>query len=175
MITLEALEQLATDLELSETQRRERLTRMIRAYARIVAVREPEKFKRRALEYSDEDGHYDNSFPPDQKFKDFAGPRLIRVSQAEYDEIATSDGFYHDWRAATSTRGLYVAKDGTLYGCTHDGSGSVGQFAAHPGNCGVMISLDWAPLDEVSTADLVMVEETMRDLAFPLVAAKAAR
>lgn len=174
--TLESLERLAADLELGEAQRRERLLRLTAAYARILAVREPDTFKRRPIEYSDEDGHWDNSYPPAQKYKDFSGPRLIKVSPANYDTVATSSGFYHDWRATADELGLYVARDGEIWGCTYSGTGSYGQYAAYPGNDSVQLTLDWEPrdLDDLSTADLVMVEETLRDLAFPLVAAARA-
>ncbi len=173
-ITIDSLERLAADLELGEEQRRERLQRLVRAYARILAVREPGDFKRRHLEYSDEDGHWDSSYPPEQQYKDRNGPRLIRVAAAEWEEVATSEGFYHDWRAVTSDLGLYVARDGEIWGCTYDGTGHFGAYAAHPGSDQVQLTLDWAPreIDDVATADLMAVEECLRDLAFPLLAKK---
>lgn len=175
-ITLESLERLAADLEFGEEQRRERLLRLTAAYARILAVRQPELFDRRAVEYSDEDGYWDNSYPPKQQYKDRTGPRLIKVSSADWQQVATSEGFDYSWRATASELGLYVARDGEIWGGEYSGEGAFGRFAAHPGDHNVQLSIDWSPrdLDEVSTADLVMVEETLRDLAFPLVAAARA-
>ena len=173
-ITLEQVEVLAATLEAEQAGRRERLLRLIRAEARILAVREPQMFGRRALEYGDEDGHWDNSYPPKMEYKDKTGPRLIKVSAAEWDSVATEGGFYHAWRATTENNGLYVGRDGALWGCTYSGTGSFGQFAAYPGNCGVTLTMEWDRLDidDVSDDDLTMVEETLRDLAFPLTAAK---
>jgi len=175
VITLEQVEVLAATLEAEQAGKRERLLRLIRAEARIVAVREPEQFKARALEYGDEDGHYDNSYPPDMRYANKNGPKLIRVAQPEWDAVATEGGFYHEWKAVSSTKGLYVDTKGHLWGCTYSGTGSFGQFAAHPGNCGVALSLEWDTLDvdDVSDADLLMCEETLRALAFPMVAEKA--
>lgn len=78
-ITIEALEQLANSMEGDEAESRARLIRLIEAYARILAVREPKRFKKMPLEYRDEDGHWDNSFPPAQEYCNHAGPRLIAI------------------------------------------------------------------------------------------------
>lgn len=174
-LTLETLEALAEQVEQDEEAHREKLARMIRAYARILAARAPDTFRARALEYSDEEGHYDNSYPPKQQYKDRNGPRLYCVRKFGWESIATEGGFYYHWRAATNDPGLYVAPDGTLYGCTVSGTGRVGQFAAYPGDCDVMLSLDWSPRDEdeVTTDELGQAECELRKLAFPLVAARA--
>jgi hypothetical protein len=93
-ITVEDVEALATRLESGQAARREKLLRLIRAHARILAVREPETFTRRAIEYSDEDGHWDNSYPPKKKYKDRSGPRTLKIREYTWEEIATSSGFY---------------------------------------------------------------------------------
>lgn len=174
-ITLEALEALANQMQADEELERTRLHRLITAYARILAIREPALFPPRALEHSDENGHYDNSYPPRVEYKDRRGPRLRKVVAFVTTDIATSSGFYYEWRRETTDRGLYVAPDGELYGCEETGTGSVGQFAVRPGNHGVMCELEWEPidLDSVPVERLRKAEEELRKLAFPLVAAKA--
>jgi hypothetical protein len=172
-VTIESLEALAAEIEAGETQERAKLRRLIAAYARIVAGRDPGQFKRMPLEYSDEDGHWDNSYPPEQRYKQHTGPRLIEVETEETAHIATSRGFYHDYRVVTESKGLYVRCDGALLGCEVTGTGSLGQYAAHPGDCAVMCELDWQELeaDEISAGSLRRAERHMRDLAFPLIAA----
>lgn len=175
-ITIEQVEQLAEKIEADETAERNRLLRLIRAEARIAANRSPDAFERRALEISDEDGHWDNSYPPAIQHKEFRSAPLVRVREYSYEEIATSGGYYHDWRAATTDRGLYVAQDGALYGAEVEGTGKVGQFAAHPGNCGVMLTVSWDRLatDDLSLDDLRKVEQNLRALAFPVAASASA-
>lgn len=169
-ITIEGLEKLATELESDEAQQRERLKRLICAYARILAVREPHLFERRATERADEDGHWDNSFPPKIKFKNRTGPRLILVDGYEWDDIATSGGFYHEWKRITTNPGLYVARDGSIYGADETGTGRLGQFAAHPGDCNVECTIEWTKRnrDSLAVSDLAEVEAHLRKLAFPL-------
>lgn len=173
MITIADLEAIAAQVEGEESQERERLMRLIRAYARILAVREPGVFTRRALEYSDEDGSWDNSYPPDQQYKDHTGPRTMKVAGHAWHEIATSTGFYYDWRATTKDGGLYIAPDGSLYGCTISGTGEFGRFAARPGNCNVMLTLEYDTLNsnDVKIARLRDAESALREKAFPHVAA----
>src|ERR1043166_8820002 len=100
--TLTMLEALASAMEQDEQEERSRILRLIRAYARIIAAREPVKFEPRPLEYSDEDGHWDSSYPPSQQLKDFRGPRLIAIIEHATDDAATSAGFYHDYRIYTT-------------------------------------------------------------------------
>lgn len=170
-ITIEEIEALVSRMEQEEEARRAKLIRLISAEARIIALREPEHFgKPRATERSDEDGHWDNSFPPEILCKNRTGPRLITVEQHVTDDIATSSGFYHDWKRVTTDPGLFIGRKGELYGLQETGTGSFGQFAAHPGNCDVQCDLDWQILsaDEVSTERLEAAEEQLRALAFPL-------
>lgn len=168
-VTIDQLEALAVSLEQTDAEQRAKLLRMIRAEARILAVREPAKFQRKALEHGDEDGHFDGSYPPKQVFKNCTGPRLVRVHSWSTDDIATEGGFYYTWKRVTTDPGLYVARDGTIYGCDEHGTGKLGQFAAHPGDCDVECELDWDPrdLDNVTTEELATVESHMRALAFP--------
>lgn len=172
-ITIEQLEALAATIETEESATRARLVRLMTAYARIIAVREPGKFTRRAVELSDEDGHYDNSYPPAIKHKDYSGPRALRLVAASYDKVATEGGFYHAWRAVTDDCGLYITPTGRLIGADYDGTGSLGQFASHPGDCDVQIEIRWDDLDpeDITTARLTEAEKTLREIAFPLIAA----
>ncbi|MBF0391655.1 MAG: hypothetical protein HQL38_03135 [Alphaproteobacteria bacterium] len=173
IITVEQIEALAAQIEQEDDAERARLHRLIRAYARIVEARDPEQFQPQALEYSDEDGHSDNSYPPKQKYKDHRGPRLFEVIDSTTTSIATSGGFYYQFRTVTEDEGLFVAPDGVLFGCVEEGTGRLGQFAAHPGDCGVMNELTWSsiavadvPLDRLRKA-----EEALRKVAFPLATA----
>lgn len=169
-ITIEDLERLANELEANETAQRERLLRLICAEARILAAREPELFRRMPTEYADVDGHWDNSYPPKQKYKNRTGPRVIVVSEGVTDDIATSAGFYYSWKRVTTDLGLYVARDGSIYGADETGTGRLGQFAAHPGDCDVECTVGWSLRDrnELSLGELSEVESHLRKLAFPL-------
>lgn len=167
-ITIEQVEALATQLEADEQAEREKLDRLIKAYARILAKREPSRFQRQALEQADEDGHFDNSYPPKVEYRNFSGPRLLCVRDNETRDVATSGGFYYDWKRVTEDFGLWVSRDGTIYGCDETGTGAVGRFAAHPGDHNVQVELDWSPRGEVSLAELRVVEANLRALAFPL-------
>jgi hypothetical protein len=176
-ITIEDLGTLAGQLEADAAAEGNRLTRLIRAYARIVFQRQPDAFTPRAVEHSDEDGHWDNSYPPKIRYKDRSGPRTIVVVTHEYDTVATSGGFYYDWRAVTTERGLCVDRDGDFYDATHEGTGSLGQFAAHPGDCNVMVAIEFHTVDtrEIALDRLQLAEKTLREKAFPFVAALQAR
>lgn len=169
-ITIEQLESLVDRMEHDETARRAKLHRLIRAYARIVALREPQQFPARALHLGDESGHWDNSYPPTQVYSDRSGPRLIRVRESQEEDIATTGGFYHDWRRVSVSPGLYVSRDGHLYGRAETGTGRVGQYAAHPGDCDVDCAVEWSvrPDDELELGDIEECELHMRTLAFPL-------
>lgn len=170
MITIEEVEALAVTLETANAEARGKLLRLIRAEARILMARDPDKFPRCACYYGDEDGHFDGSYPPKQEYRDLTGPRLLAVRKARHDDIATEDGFYHDWRRVTEDPGLYVARDGRVWGRTDEGTGHFGQFAAHPGDCRVEVTISWDPRDEsdLSLEDLRAVESALRALAFPL-------
>lgn len=175
-ITIEALETLATQLETDDGATRAKLLRMIRAEARILAVREPSKFRSQATACRDEDGHWDSSYPPKQQYCDRTGPRLVQVSDCSTRDLATEGGFYYAWRRVTEDPGLFVARDGAIWGCDEHGTGRLGAFAAHPGDCDVEVELDWSrrDIDEVTTAELSAVEAHMRMLAFPASAASEA-
>lgn len=176
MITIEQLEELAETAEAEVGMERKRLHRLIRAYARIIEAREPAKFGRRPLERADEDGHWDGSYPPKIQLKNFAGPRALKIIGHKTSDIATSSGFYHSWRRETEDGGLYVGPRGELYACTEKGTGEVGQYAAHPGDHNVECELEYSELDleDVALEALSRAEETLRGLAFPLLAAREA-
>lgn len=167
-ITIEDVEALALSLEGEEREKRVRLERLIRAYARIIHAREPERFARHATEYGDEAGHFDNSFPPKQVYRAHNGPRLIQLRDCSTEDLPTSGGFYHEWRRVTTDPGLYVAPNGAIWGATETGTGRVGRFAAHPGDCGVEVEISYDLRDDLSLAELEEVEEALRKLAFPM-------
>jgi len=169
-ITLEDVEALAAQLEADDAAERAKLQRLIRAEARIIAVREPEQFEARPLEYADEDGNGDTSYPPGQSYRAYAGPRLIEVRECETTDVATSPGYYRTWRRITEYPGLFVDREGRIWGCDESGTGRVGSFAAHPGDCDVAVTIAWERRcdSEVSTEELREVERHLRQLAFPL-------
>lgn len=168
-ITVEQVEALASQLEASEQEQRQKALRLIRAYARILGAREPERFRRRPTECRDEAGHWDSSYPPREEYTAHAGPRLVTARKREYQDVPTSGGFYYAWKRVTTDPGVYIARDGTIYGCDEHGTGTVGQYAAHPGDCEREIVLDWTERDpsDVPTAELLAAEEHLRGLAFP--------
>lgn len=167
-ITIEDVEALAERLEADDAAEREKLQRLIRAEARIIAVREPERFEAMALEYADRDGRSDNSYPPGQVYRAYVGPRLITVRECETTDVATSPGYYHTWRRVTEHPGLYVDRDGRIWGCDESGTGRIGSFAAYPGDCDVNVEISWERRSDVSAAELREVEAHLRALAFPL-------
>lgn len=172
-ITIEQLESLAADLIAAAEANRGKLHRLITAYARIINLKSPEAFTRRATEWSDEDGHWDNSYPPKQEYKERTGPRTIRIINIDRESKATSGGFYHDTEWYTTDGGLSVGPDGTLWAGDLHGTGEYGQFAAHPGDCNVRCEIDYSELDlaDVPLDRLIKAEKELRDLAFPLMGA----
>lgn len=173
-ITIETLELLATEIEADETAQRSRLARLCAAYVRILAAREPATFTRPATHYGDEAGHYDTSFPPDLEYSEHTGPRSILIVDSETDDVATSSGFYYSWRRVTTCGALTIGIDGKWYRSDETGTGRLGQFAAHPGHCDVDVTLEWSreSIDDVTTEELELAETKLRELAFPLVAAR---
>lgn len=172
-ITIEALEQLATELEATEADQRAKLDRLIRSYARILAVREPHLFVAKATERGDEAGHWDSSFPPKQELRAKTGPRLLKIEGWDTEDVATSGGYYYSWRRVTTDGGVYVSKMGELYEDDETGTGKLGQFAAHPGDCDVECTIEWSRKHDVSLDQLRAAEEHLRKLAFPLSQAAA--
>lgn len=168
-ITIEQVEALASQLEASEQEQRDKALRLIRAYARILGAREPERFTRRPTECRDEAGHWDSSFPPKAEYYALSGPCLLTLRKRDYQDVPTSGGFYHEWKRVTHDPGIYVQRDGTIYGCDEHGTGAVGQYAAHPGDCEREIVLRWSrrPVSEIPTAQLLEAEAELRALAFP--------
>lgn len=167
MITIDQVEELATKLEADDAAQREKAARLIRAYCRILWLREPQRFQRRPTERRDEDGHWDNSYPPKQELRNFTGARLIKVRGWDYDDIATSSGFYYTWKRVTKDHGLYFDRFGRAYGADETGTGRLGQYAAHPGDCDVECEIAWSQRDELETAELIAAEQALRALAFP--------
>jgi len=174
MITIEDIEKLAESLETEQIVQKEKVLRLIRAEARILAGRDPERFQRKALEERDEAGHCDNSFPPDTVRYNISGPRLLRIISPSTEDVPTTGGFYYEWRRETIDPGVYLGRDGILYGRYDEGTGRVGRFAAHPGDCDVAIKFSWRQLDDLSLATLKEVEAQLRSLAFPASAEQVA-
>lgn len=168
-ISIEDIEAIVAKMEADESARRAKLTRLIAAEARILALREPARFPRRATELSDEDGHWDNSYPPKLCYKNRTGPRLLKIEDNATEDIATSSGFAHDWKRVTTRLGLWIGTRGELYGCEETGTGKFGNFAAHPGDYNVEVTLEWVILaeDDVTTAQLESAEAQLRARAFP--------
>lgn len=168
-ITVEQVEALASQLEASEQEQRQKALRLIRAYARILSAREPERFTRRPTECRDEAGHWDSSFPPGEEYYACSGPRLLTLRKRDYQDVPTSGGFYHAWKRVTTDPGIYIARNGTIYGCDEHGTGRVGGYAAYPGDCQREIELAWSVRDpsEIPTAQLLEAEAELRALAFP--------
>ena len=174
-ITIEQLEALAAQLEADDNTERERLLRLCRAMARILAARQPEAFRRYPSEITDEAGHWDNSYPPKAELHySRSTPRLIRVRKYTTEDVPTSTGFYHDYREQTTELGCYVGRDGSFWGCDRSGTAHFGQYAAHPGECNREIELDWQPieptLDDLREAEPIL-REAMAEFLNPQAAA----
>jgi hypothetical protein len=167
LASIDSIEAYAASIETAEAESRARLLRIVRALAKI--ANNKQRFRRMPMRFQDEDGHYDNSFPPKQDYRDHSGPRLLEIISESTEDIATEGGFYHAWKRVTEDRGLYIAADGTLYGCEQTGTGRFGQFAAHPGNCDVDVDLSWETLaeDDVPLDRLQKAVSELIALAFP--------
>jgi hypothetical protein len=167
-VTLEQVEVLEAELEQAHQREQERLTRLVRAHCRVLAVREPECFERRPFEYCDKPTS-DYSFPPGQEWRDFVGPRLLKVESLSWDQDALGGGFYHRWRVASQQPGVYLAPDGSLWGGIASGEGGFRSIAAYPGDGDVRLLIEWRPLeaDEITIETLIAAEEHVRELAFP--------
>jgi hypothetical protein len=168
-ITIETLELLADQASQEQTGETIRLTRLIRAYARIIAFREPKRFPAKAVEYGDIP-NCDGSYAPRMEYRNFNGPKLLTIIPGSWEEIPETGDFYHDWRAVTKDRGLYVSPLGSLYGRETAGRGQFSGFPAWPGNCDVSLSFDFAPSPELSVERLETAENYLRNVAFPMVA-----
>lgn len=162
-ITIEQLEELAARVENDNATERERLLRLCKAMIRILAARQPGAFQRRASSITDEAGHWDNSYPPKAVLHyDHSVPRMIVVRDYDCEDVPTSGGFYHSWRRQTTDLGCYVSKSGTFYGCNATGTGCIGQYAAHPGDCDRDIMLDWSHI-EPTVDDLRQAADKLRE------------
>jgi len=173
---LEAIEKLANEVGATADQERDKLLRLIRAEARILAGREPERFRRRPTEKRDEAGAWSEQYPPDIEYCNFTGPRLLTLIASREEDVPTSTGFYYEWRRVTVDPGLYLGRDGFLYGSFEEGTGCFGRFNAHPGNCNVEIKIEWRQLaeSELELDQLRAAEKVLRVLAFPTAATLAA-
>lgn len=171
--TIESLEALATELEQDAEQQRARLKRLIAAYARILWAREPHQFRRRYTEHGDAAGRCNDSYPPNQEFRNQTGPRLVQVEDYNLEDVPTSTGFYHSWKRVTIDGGVYVDRMGQIYEANEMGTGRFGAFAAHPGDCSVECEIEWSLKSDVTLEQLQTAEQKMRELAFPLSQAAA--
>jgi len=96
---------------------------------------------------TDEAGHWDNSFPPKPEYHFAGGIRALEIFENRTDDVPTSGGFYHSWRRETICRGCYLARDGFFYGADETGTGAVGQYAAHPGDHNLDITIEWIRIE----------------------------
>lgn len=170
-LQLEDIEAVVAQLEADQDVRRAKLLRLIAAYARIVDVREPKRFARQALEYRDEAGQFDDSYPPSVLYCNFSGPALLEFSEPETEQVPTETGFYHSWKLVTKSPGLLVDARGALWRCEEHGTGRVGCFAAYPGDCSVEVVVEYHRQrpEELPLATLEEIEAWLRAVAFPAV------
>lgn len=95
-----------------------------------------------------DDNDCNGSYPPAEQWVDHHGPALIRICKPRYSEDASEGGFYHDCTVGTDDCGLYVDREGVLYGADFSGTCHFGQFAAHPGTCSRDIAIEWVEIEE---------------------------
>src|SRR5262245_50501930 len=142
MITIEQLETLAAQYAETDAAEHARLLRLCGAMGRILALRQPGVWKRSCTSITDEAGHFDNSYPPKAE-RHGRGPQVIVVRARDTEDVPTESGFYHAWRRQTTDGGCYLGRDGHWYQSEESGTGSVGQYAAHPGDCDRDITIQW--------------------------------
>lgn len=173
-MNIHELEALANEICETQQTKREHLLRMLRAYCKIINAREPGKFKRRACHFGDVAGNCDGSYPPEQAYTDRSGPLAIEIVSFSSEDVPDSGGFYYSYHTVATDMGLYLSPKGDLFGGAMTGTGSFGQFPAHPGDCDVDCSIEWSNLDpeDVPLDRLEKAEKEMRAIAFPLLAAR---
>ncbi|HET9954122.1 MAG TPA: hypothetical protein VFQ61_06445 [Polyangiaceae bacterium] len=166
-ITIEDLERLVSEAKADDDARRERLVTLIGLYARLIALREPKRFKARATEYCDEPGTGNGSSPPDKSYRNRTGPRLMLLLETQTEDVPDTGSFYHSWHRVTQDPGLYVDAGGDLWGSEESGTGSFSQFPARPGDCNVHVRVDWSrrTASDLTTADLEAAEAKLRNIA----------
>lgn len=161
-LTIEALEQLSREVEATDAAEHTRLLRICNAMGRILARRQPDVWDPTATSITDVAGHFDNSYPPREE-RHGRGPSVVVIRARETEDVPTEGGFYHAWRRQTTDGGCYLGRDGLWYRADEAGTGRVGQFAAHPGDCDRDINIAW----ETTTPtldDLQQAEPALREL-----------
>lgn len=175
-LTIEDLEALADTMGKENHERRGKLNRLCVAYARIIGLAKPDAFEPEPCQHGDEAGSWDSSYPPDQVYSEHTGPETITIRSHKIEDVATGGGFYYPWRRVTVDGGLAIDRDGAWYRADETGTGRLGRFAAHPGDCDVTCEIAWCEVDveDLDVEELDAAERKLRDLAFPLVAARRA-
>jgi len=172
IITIETLEQLAHEIEATDAAEHARLLRICNAMGRILARRQPDVWDSTATSITDIAGHFDNSYPPKQAHHG-RGPSVVVVRERETEDVPTERGFYHAWRRETTDCGCYLGRDGIWYRATESGTGRVGQYAAHPGDCDRDITIEWETTTP-TLEDLQQAEPVLRELMATFLSGSAA-
>lgn len=169
-ITIESLQQLATELENNAAAQRSRLADLCATYVRLLAAAKPKLFNAMATCETDEAGSWDTSYPPKVTYTAHNGPRLLQIADTETQNVPTSSGFYYSWKRVTSYGGLWIDAGGHWYRCQESGTGRFGQFAAHPGDCDVRVALSWrvVAISDLELDELTLAEATLRRLSVPI-------
>lgn len=162
--TIEALEDLAAELEAAGEARRTELLRLVTAYVRIIAQRAPEEFEPQPR-FCGTTGEGGGSRPPQEYYDDATGPEAIDIVEPTTSDVRTEPGFYYRWRRVTTQNGLCVGPAGQFYRYQETGTGEYAHYPAWPGNKNVMCELTYTPVEDpgvLAIADLLLAEQTLR-------------
>jgi hypothetical protein len=161
LLTLEALEALAAQVETDSKAERARLLRLCAAMVRILAVRQPGVFRRGTTRITSESTS-DSSYPPELEYtRGHSAPRVLRIRDAATTDVPLESGFYHPWERDTEEAGCYVSDRGHWYGRIETGTGHYAAFAAYPGDTGVDVRVEWVRI-EPDLADIQAAVELIR-------------
>ena len=158
-ITIEQLRDWVAEIERVDPKQRAELHQQIQAYARILAIKEPETFVCTSVRYADE-VEQNESFTADQKLFANTGPALRSVRESGFQESRRKDKSFYEWCAETADAGVYVDSRGLIWGRL------------------VKISIEWNQISDwqsIPLQDLKAAEAEMRALAFPFISGQEVR
>lgn len=179
-VTLEALEELAKSLSADAAKENQHLSRLVRAYAEILALRQPRSFEtmpagERLMPQADEAGSWNPDLPPERRPYGIHGPALVTIRPYALEHAVTAGGYFLDWKVLPADLGLYVDREGAIWGCEARGHERLGLTSGYPGESEVQVELLWQTFTDVTLEALREVEAGLRVLAGPLIADEPAK
>lgn len=154
----------AEDAEREIFAEREILAEEVKVGARVLARKVAQIFRRLPTEITDEPGHSDSSYPPEEHTAAWTSEKYLLVRDVTVAEKPTSSGGYYSYSISTETPGLAIARSGSLVAILETGSAALGQYAAHPGTDSRDITREYRSLSAPSLGDLREAAELVDQL-----------